>query len=317
MLVQSIPQTLGALLIGGLFATLLAGVVNLQSVFYFRTYQKDPLPVKLLVLGVWLLDNLHTAFIWAGLWFFLVQNYGAEDRDRIPWCIALTLIITALVTFLVHCFFAHRIFLLSKKNWSMILPILALTLLRLAASSVSTREMLRYRSFDIFKLKAGWIFTLGLSVSSAVDILITGLLVYLFGKSRTEAGRFNLILDKLILYGLETGSLTCLGTIITMLLWVTTPRNLVFLGLHVVITKLYANSLLVHLNTRNHIQLGRSYCSCEQQKDRPVLFLEPRSPKSPRNFSAGLSDKVLPELQINVQTQTNVRYDGVSIASSK
>ncbi|KAF7334288.1 hypothetical protein MSAN_02390400 [Mycena sanguinolenta] len=137
MLVQSVPQTLGALLIGGLFATLLAGVVNLQTIFYFRTYQKDPLPVKVLISVVWLLDSLHTAFIWAGLWFFLVQNYGAQDRDRIPWCIAFTLIITALVTFLVHCFFAHRIFLLSKKNWFM----LVLTLLRLSASSVSTWEI--------------------------------------------------------------------------------------------------------------------------------------------------------------------------------
>ncbi|KAJ6520559.1 hypothetical protein C8R45DRAFT_1205500 [Mycena sanguinolenta] len=328
-----IPQTLGALLIGGLFATLFAGVVNLQTVFYWRTYQKDPLPLRTLIFAVWALDNLHTSFIWAGLWDCLISNYGLHDKvDSIPWCIALTVIITALVTFLVHCFFAHRIFLLSKKNWFMTLPILALTLLRLVAASVSTWEIyvhlsppsafpsylsrLHYRSFNMFRLKARWIFTLGLSVSSAVDILITGLLVYMFRKNRTGTGRLNRTLDKLILYGLETGSLTCLGTIVTMLLWVITPKNLIFLGLHVVIAKLYANSLLVTLNTRNHIHDSRFNASSDKDHA-PVIFLEPHVSKGHGNFSDGPSDKVPQELQINVQTQTNVRYDGESIASFK
>ncbi|KAF7340914.1 hypothetical protein MSAN_02076300 [Mycena sanguinolenta] len=266
---SDIPQTLGALLIGGLFATLFAGVVNLQTVFYWRTYQKDPLLLKVLIFTVWVLDNLHTSFIWAGLWSCLIQNYGLQDRvDYIPWCISLTVVITALVTFLVHCFFAHRIFMFSKKNWFMTSPILALTLLRLVAASIINTDL-----------------------------------------------SLNRILDKLILYGLETGSLTCLGTIITMLLWVMTPKNLIFLGLHVVITKLYANSLLVTLNTRNHIQVGRLNGSSDQSKDLgPVIFLEHHVPKSPGTRLNGLSDKVPP---INVQTQTSVRYDGDSIASSK
>ncbi|KAJ7180978.1 hypothetical protein C8R46DRAFT_1211266 [Mycena filopes] len=233
-----IPKTLGALLIGGLFATLLGGMVNIQTMFYYRSYKQDPRPVKCLIFAVWVLDNIHTGFIWGGLWFALIQHYGEHEKiDSIPWCIAFTVVITALVTFLVHCFFAHRIFLLSRKNWVMPLPVLALTLLRLAASAVSTSEMYHYGSYDLFREHARWIFTLGLSVSSLVDLLITGLLIYLFQKNRTGTGRLNHVIDKLILYGLETGSLTCVGTITAMLLWVITPRNLIFLGLHVVIGK--------------------------------------------------------------------------------
>ncbi|KAJ6520552.1 hypothetical protein C8R45DRAFT_1086403 [Mycena sanguinolenta] len=330
-----IPQTLGALLIGGLFATLFAGVVNLQTIFYWRTYQKDPLPTKVLIFAVWVLDNLHTSFIWAGLWYCLIHNYGMQNKvDSIPWCIALTVIITALVTFLVHCFFAHRIYLLSKKNWFMTLPILALTLLRLVAASVSTWEIyvhlsppvafpsclsrLRYRSFDMFRLKARWIFTLGLSVSSGVDVLITVLLVYLFRKNRTGTGRFNHVLDRLMLYGLETGSLTCLGTIITMLLWVITPKRLIFLGLHVVITKRTFFLVFIAAKLKVECRIGRSNASSDQHKEHnPVIFLEHRAPKSHGTLPDGLSDKMAPELQINVQTQTNVRYDGESIASFK
>ncbi|KAJ7631644.1 hypothetical protein DFH06DRAFT_1223714 [Mycena polygramma] len=312
-----IPRTVGALLVGGLFASLLAGIVNLQAVLYYRSYKtRDPVLIKLLVLGVWLLDNLHTGLIWGGLWDYLIQNYAVPDRvDSIPSCIALTVVITAIVTFLVHCFFAHRIFLLSKRDWFMTLPVLALTLLRLVAASVSTWKMLHYRSFDLFRQHARWIWTLGLAVSSAVDILIAGLLVYLFQKNRTGSGRFNHVLDKLILYGLETGSLTCLGTIIAMLLWVTPPDNLIFLGVHVVIGKLYSNSLLVTLNTRKNIQPRPRTCTCNEQRT-PVLYLEPRTQKVSGQYLDGPS-KAHADLEINVETQTNVHYDGASIASSK
>ncbi|KAJ7650011.1 hypothetical protein FB45DRAFT_1075916 [Roridomyces roridus] len=308
----NIPKTLGALLIGGLFASLLGGTVNLQTVSYFRAYQKDRVSVKTLISVIWFLDNLHTAFIWASLWLCLIQNYGQEDLvDSIPWCIALTVMITAVVTFLVHCFFAHRIFLLSKKNWFITLPVLALTLLRLVAASVSTWEMLHYRSFTLFRIHGRWIFTLGLAVSSAVDILITVFLVYLFRSNRTESGRFNYIFDKLIRYGLETGSLTCLGTVVTMSCWVTQPQNLIFLGLHVVIGKLYATSLLVTLNYRVGMTMSRASCSqCDQRA--PVLFLESRHQKTnSRGYLAGGPSRKIPtELQISVETRTSVQFDG-------
>ncbi|KAJ7146427.1 hypothetical protein C8R44DRAFT_757427 [Mycena epipterygia] len=320
MSTPNIPRTLGALLIGGLFASLLSGVVNLQAMLYSRSYKKDPPRVKSLVFFVWLLDTLHTGFIWGGLWYSLIEYYGERNKvDWIPWCIAITVILTALLTFLVHCFFAHRIFLLSKRNWFMTLPVLALTLLRLVAASVSTWEMLHYHSFALFRLHARWIFTLGLSVSSAVDILITVLLVYLFQSNKTETGRLNHVIDKLIVYGLETGSLTCIGTIVSMLCWVITPQILVFLGLHFVIGKLYANSLLVTLNTRKHIHPDRSTCSCTDQRS-PVVFLEPRTQKAlAGRYMDGPSTtgKIPTDLQINVQTQTNVQYDARSMASFK
>ncbi|KAJ7207505.1 hypothetical protein GGX14DRAFT_698182 [Mycena pura] len=306
----SLPSTLGAVLIGGLFASMLGGMVNLQSMLYYRSYKKDPSPIKSLVLAVWLLDNLHTAFIWAALWIVLIQRYGNQDTDHIPWCISLTVITTAVVTVLVHCFFAHRVFLLSKRNLFMTVPVLALTLLRLVAATVSTWEMLHYRSFLMFRTHALWIFTLGLSVSSVVDILITSLLVYLFRTNRTGTGRFNHIIDKLILYGVEAGSITCLGTILSMIFWIIPPHNLVFLGIHVVIGKLYANSLLATLNTR---ESTRHHGSGQRA---PVVYFERRPQFSTSDPSSKHSVEVA-DLQINVETRTNIQYDGGSVASSK
>ncbi|KAJ7146502.1 hypothetical protein C8R44DRAFT_864262 [Mycena epipterygia] len=305
MSVPDIPTTMGALLIGGFFASVLSGIVNIQTLYYFTTYKSDTMGVKFLVFGVWGLDTLHTAFIWAAMWEYLIGNYGDTSKiDFIPWSIALTVILTAIVTFFVHCFFAHRILLLSKKNILMASPVVILAIVRLAAASVSTWEMFHYQSYDLFKLHARWIFTLGLSVSSTVDIVITVLLFILFQSSRPDAGHLNHIIDKLMLYAFETGSLTCvvssIGTIISMICWVAMSQNLIFLGLHFVIGKLYANSLLVTLNTRENIRRARSTSSGERG---PVLFLDTR-PR--RGSSKGPAD-----LQISVQT--SVQYDRPSI----
>ncbi|KAJ7292562.1 hypothetical protein C8J57DRAFT_1490070 [Mycena rebaudengoi] len=324
----SVPETLGAMLLGGFFASLLSGVVNVQTVLYYRTYKTDPTGIKVLVLCVWALDNLHTAFIWNGLWGGLINNYGDGSRiDHIPWCAPLEyiIILTALVTFMVHCFFANRIFRLSRNNWYMTLPVVLLALLRLGSASVSTWEMYTFPSTLI--VHAFWIFTLGLSVSSAVDVLIAGFLIHLFQSSRTDAGKYlNRVIEKLMIYAFETGSLTCLGTVISMIC----ARSLSFpqcKGLHFVIGKLYANSLLVTLNTRENIRRARSTTSNTED---PVLFLDTRPQKSSMPYfvrppastqlgckcnltyverQGGPSQKVPTELQVNVETSTSVQFD--------
>ncbi|KAJ7641961.1 hypothetical protein FB45DRAFT_786088 [Roridomyces roridus] len=274
-----IPTTLGALLIGGFVATMFSGVVTLQTLWYSRAYKSDPKPLKSLVLSVWLLDTIHTALIWAAVWDCLIGDYGSfSSVDHIPWPIPLTVILTAILTFLIHCFLAHRIFMLSGRNYFMALPVLILAVVRVVSASVTTQQMEQYGSYTEFKAHAFWLFTLGLSVSSAVDILITALLSYLLQSTRPTANRLNAMVNKLTVAAFETGALTCVGTIASMICWVSMPSNLIFLGLHFVISKLYATSLLVTLNIRKNIletdlesESTRPYTSPAGQ-DNPVIF---------------------------------------------
>ncbi|KAJ7894553.1 hypothetical protein B0H13DRAFT_2339182 [Mycena leptocephala] len=299
---MSVPTNFGALLIGALFASVLAGICNLQTVHYYRSYMKDPTRVKALVFGVWLLDNVHTGFIWGGLWYFLIGNYGEPDKiDRIPWQVygkglKLIVLLTALITILVHCFLAHRIFMLSNKNWFMTTPVLVLTLFRLACACGKFHSRYYLQSKKLFAYMAifrptttdyvKWIFTLGLAVSSAVDVLIAGLLVYLFRSNRTRSGRFNHVLDKLILYGLESGSLTCIGTI-TSLSCSQYPEETT--GKKKYGEIIFCTSLF---STYDHQLTNLSQL-------------------------AAPSSKVTTELQVDVQTQRSVPYDTNSGSSSK
>ncbi|KAF8801767.1 hypothetical protein BYT27DRAFT_7197758 [Phlegmacium glaucopus] len=251
MVAIDIPKTFGALLIGGLFASLLSGFVVIQVIVYFKLYPEDHRRLKTLVLVVWLLDTGHTIAIWLSVWGYFIDSYGdAAEIDNIHKSLALSVIIPAMLTFLVHIFYAHRIFMLSRRNYILTLPIIILAILRLVSASTTTAFMLKLHTFTLFKRDVRWIFTTGLALSTSVDILITTSLCVLLQSSRTGLEKSNVIIDSLIMYTFETGALTCAGTIASMLCWSIIPNNLVFMGLHFVIGKLYANSLLVTLNTR-------------------------------------------------------------------
>jgi hypothetical protein len=272
-----IPKTFGALLVGGLFASLLSGFVVTQVIVYFKLYPADRARLKILVLAIWCLDTCHTICIWLSLWSYFIENYGnLPEINMIHWSLALSVLFPAILTFLVHIFFAHRIFMLSKRNYILTVPIVILAVLRLVSASVTTAFMLRLHTFSRFKQDVRFIFTTGLALSTTVDVIITASLFVLLQTSRTGMATLDVIIDTLIRYTFETSSLTCAGTIASMLCWTIIPGNLVFMGLHFVIGKLYANSLLVALNTRETIRRARSQGS----GDHGVRVLpEPRRPK--------------------------------------
>jgi len=148
--------------------------------------------------------------------------------------------------------------MLSKRNYLLTIPIVVLAILRLVSACVTTAFMLHLGTFTTFRADVRFIFTTGLALSTAVDVIITASLFFLLNTSRTGAATLDAIINALIRYTFETSTLTCAGTIASMLCWSIIPDNLIFMGLHFVIGKLYANSLLVTLNTREVIRRSRS-----------------------------------------------------------
>jgi hypothetical protein len=318
-----ISSTFGALLIGSLVAVCLSGVVTVQSFVYMKLYSNDATPTKSIVGVVWSLDTLHTGFVCASVWYYLIESFGEVDRiNNIPWSLALTIAITAILTFLVHCFFVHRIYKLSNNRWHFAGPIAVLAFFRLMAACVTTSEMMRIKTFSGFAAQFKWVFTLGLALSSAVDIGITGILCYKLRSSRTTSSSMNQILDSLVIYTFENGSLTSAATVISMMCWLLMPHNRIFLGIHFGIGKLYANSLLATLITRKRFRRGRASMS---QNALPVVFstdFEAATP-SHSHLTLGHISRIVSfrstfdrtktkkpaNLQINVQREFETTFD--------
>jgi len=171
------------------------------------------------------------------------------------------------------------------------------------------------KSFKEFAQQFRWVFTLGLALSSAADVLITITLCFKLRSNRTGSISMDNVIDSLVLYTLETGSLTGAGTVLSMICWLTMPYNRLFLALHFIIAKLYASSLLATLNTRKQLSDSRMKTTPSGGQVLPVIFPEfsGGSRKTHRKQSSGSefsqNTMVEPKLQINVQQTIDTRLD--------
>ncbi|TFK35329.1 hypothetical protein BDQ12DRAFT_635230, partial [Crucibulum laeve] len=291
---MNIPESHGALLIGVLFAIGFSGIVSVQTILYFRLYPlQDTKGLKSLVLFVWILDFCHSGFICAAIWDYFIINFGnAPEIDFIPFTLCLLYHLNFCA---VHSFFAHRIYLLSNKNWYITSPVVSSRVLKCEYSSASFFLFLRLfrmklQSLSIFRERFTWVFSVGLALSSTADIWVTLSLFFLLRSSRSRSLSLDHIIDSLILYTLEIGTLTSLVTVISMIFWVAMHKNLIFLAFHVTIEKLYANSFLAALNTRQGLRYGTRHTSnnvinLEELRHHPSLSFN-------RRVDGGLSQQV-------------------------
>ncbi|OSD01128.1 hypothetical protein PYCCODRAFT_1468825 [Trametes coccinea BRFM310] len=270
---KALEHSMGAVLVGSLVALFLSGAVWMQVFLYIQLYPRDRPRIKFMVFLVWVLDTIHSAMAITANWQYLILHFGDWDIiDSITWSIATTVALTALITFFVHCFFIHRIHTLSRQNLYIAVPLVALALVRLVSALISTSEMIRLNSFAQFVYRYDYVFTIGLSTAASLDILIAGALCYFLRRGRSGFSGMDKIVDAITLYTIENGLLTCITTVVSLICWVSMPTNLIFLGLHFAISKLYANSLLATLNARKSLLNKSQGSSAERDHPLPILF---------------------------------------------
>ncbi|KAK7685661.1 hypothetical protein QCA50_011005 [Cerrena zonata] len=164
---------------------------------------------KFMVSLIWILDLLHTVMICVTNWLYLIQNFGSyEISHTIVWSVAVTICVTAILTFIVHGFFVHRIFSVSDGNWFISVPIVILATGRLAFALLTTTKMLTIGTFAAFVEDFTWSFTLGLCLATAADILITAALCWYLNRNRTGFSNMDSVIDSITLYTIENGLLT-------------------------------------------------------------------------------------------------------------
>ncbi|KAI0652746.1 hypothetical protein C8Q79DRAFT_118910 [Trametes meyenii] len=269
---KALEHSMGAVLVGSLIALFLSGAVCMQVFLYCQLYPRDRARIKFMVFLVWLMDTIHSGMAITSNWVYLIVHFGDWDNmDDITWSIATSVALTALNTFFVHCFFTHRIYTLSRQNLYVTIPLVTLALVRLVSALISTAEMIRLKSFSQFVDQYAYVFTIGLSTAASTDIFIAGGLCYFLRRGRSGFTGMDKIVDAITLYTIENGMLTCITTIVSLVCWVTMSTNLIFLGLHLAISKLYANSLLATLNARKSL-LNKSQGSSDRDHPLPVIF---------------------------------------------
>ncbi|ETW81862.1 hypothetical protein HETIRDRAFT_427125 [Heterobasidion irregulare TC 32-1] len=241
--IVDVRMSLGAVFIGCIIAIALSGVMAAQTfLFYFRMFPEDPMRIKVMNPYIEvvspgirrLLDFVHACLMCSATWNYLILNFGDPAiLDHIPGTLASTVALTAAVSFIVHLFFSHRVLRLSKNNWYITAPLVLLAFMRLASAiGMLSRFLDQWSS----------IFTLGLCLSSVLDVLIAFSLCFFLQISRTGFGSMDHVIDMIMLYTFNNGALTWWS--FKRVPFLAMRHNLVWLALYFAISKLYANSLL-------------------------------------------------------------------------
>ncbi|KAM5535255.1 hypothetical protein V8D89_011061 [Ganoderma adspersum] len=317
---RELAESMGAVLIGSLIGLFLSGAVAMQAFLYYQLYPRDILQLKLMVLLIWVIDALHSIMTIIANWKYLIGRFGDWSTiDDITWPIAVSIAFTASITFFVHCFFIHRIFNqtnarpVSRKNYYITIPLLMLALMRLISTSEMPRtdgahvpvRRIRIKSYSGFVHGYAYVFTIGLTSAASLDVFITVALCYYLRRGRSPFGSMDRIIDSITLYTIENGMLTCITTIASLICWLTMPTNLIFLGLHFAISKLYANSFLATLNARKSL-LNKSTGSSGDHP-MPVLF-----PSSFQRRATGMGpwpQRSQTETRLQVTVEKTVHHD--------
>ncbi|KAJ7215952.1 hypothetical protein GGX14DRAFT_696414 [Mycena pura] len=258
---QGIPpldDTLGAIIIGAVVGTFLFGIMTLQMFSYYRRYPDDTLALKMLVGAVWLAELGHSISLWHALYQITITFYGQlphilDPPNSMPF----TLQFASLINLMVQTFFAIRIHALSKR---LLIPIISslLTVTRFAFNIVMLVEFLGSDGFAVMETKLRWVMLCVSVIGPAVDVLTASALIFYLWRMRSETlllQRTRRTIDTLILWSLETTSVTC-ATGILQLIFFISMDNLVWMTFFLLQPKLFSNSLLAHLNGRTRFRTG-------------------------------------------------------------
>ncbi|KAF8507923.1 hypothetical protein JB92DRAFT_2815042 [Gautieria morchelliformis] len=253
---STLDLTLGALEIPILISSVLYGVTCLQAFLYTVTERSfgDPRWVQVMVGLVWLLETGHTVFTWILLYSYTVTNFGDPSVVfSTPWSLGYSYVFTAALGSIVQTFFAYRIYILTGRR---IIPIISWCAAASRLATGTALAILTTSSHGIldFTARFSWLETAHLTVDVATDALITTSLCYHLLRHTAVSKPTRRVVHRLVLYTVETGLATSTCAVATIICSRVQASNLVGLGFVMIYPRLFANSLLAALNSRQGLR---------------------------------------------------------------
>ncbi|KAJ7664521.1 hypothetical protein DFH06DRAFT_1470858 [Mycena polygramma] len=248
------PLLVGYLLHWGLFAAL-----SLQLYLYYQAFPNDRKSTKLLVYGVFLIEAAQTGIVTNAAFDTFAYGFGnvaALTDMHLSW---LTIpIMSAIVATIGQTFYAYRVWVLSK---GVVIPIgiVVVSVVSTICGIITGALTSRGATINVITTNKTISTMLGiwLAASAANDILIAICMTYYLMKSSTGIRQTNVLISKLVRLTIETGTITALFAIISLILWFGFPGEAYYTCPTSLMAKLYSNTMMVVLNARIKINGGR------------------------------------------------------------
>ncbi|KAF8177934.1 hypothetical protein K438DRAFT_1978250 [Mycena galopus ATCC 62051] len=247
----------GPLFIGTFLTWALLGSLTIQLYDYHNTSRRsDRVAIQILVYGVFIVELLQTSLITHSNWVTLIAKWGntAAIADT-PWSSTTTPVINGFVAACVQCFFAWRIWTLSRTTVARATTalIVAVAAMQLAASAAVTGEYTLLnrdysRLLSVSRAAETWL--AGSLVCDSV-IAIAMVIILIQAQHRSRFKSTETILNRLIINTIETGAITAGLALIELILFHVYPSDFYHVTLEYVLGRMYSNVLLASLNGRH------------------------------------------------------------------
>ncbi|KAK0203021.1 hypothetical protein DFS33DRAFT_1344347 [Desarmillaria ectypa] len=242
----------GAVFFGNLFNWGLFGCLVVQIYFYYLNCSTDRLVIRGLVAFTLALEIVQTILVTHDAFITFCSQWGTPSALLRVGYIWLTLpIFGSLMSFVAQSFYAWRLRLLAKTFW---LPaiIVLISLIQFIAGIITGVIVIGIN--DVRELSKSFeVASVWLAGTALCDVIIAGSMVFFLSKSKTGFHRTDMLLTRITIITLETGLASAAVATLDMILFLKFRDENWHLCTAIMLSKLYANSLLVVLNSRRRI----------------------------------------------------------------
>ncbi|KAJ7467551.1 hypothetical protein FB451DRAFT_1258836 [Mycena latifolia] len=253
-----IVEVSGPLLLAHLAHWGLFGALSVQLYLYYQAFPNDRPFTKCLVYGVYVIELVDMILVTRDA--FEAFGYGFGDvsaltKINLGWLDIP--IMSGLVSFIAQSFYAYRIYVLSK-SWFIPVLIVVVSLVSSVGAflagifTLEANNFARLNTTKFFAASGVW-----WGASALSDMIIAICMTYYLSKHITGFRETRALVSKLMRLTLETGSLTALVAMINFAIFYAVPSRTYYLTPTTLMPNLYANCILVVLNSRCQIVGGR------------------------------------------------------------
>jgi len=241
------------MLIGVIISAALYGVCALQALIYFIKYKRDSWFLKTLVSITVLFDSIHIVFITHTVYYYLVSNFHAEERlEFVTWSVIMEALFTGVNGAIVQTFYAYRVWCLSR-SYVITSVILFLILATVGSGTAWVIMGMQIRTYKELLHISPLTITIN-ALSTTVDVIIASSLCLLLNRARTGFKKSDTIINRLIIFVVNTGVLTTCCAISSLISLVVSPKSLIYASFYFCIGRFYTNSFLATLNARQSLK---------------------------------------------------------------
>ncbi|TCD61122.1 hypothetical protein EIP91_009018 [Steccherinum ochraceum] len=272
-------DTTGALLVGPLVTTFLYGFSTLQTYIYFTRHTSDKVEMKLWVAFIWIVDTTQAILVCYGIYFWVQglpkpEGNGFSDKGKRtmeassgmnvsvdstysrsckPSSIR-HIIAQLLIAFSVQCFFVKQTFQLSrdKQRYWLLGGLGALVATHLGSEAIVTDDLPTNSQSKKPLVKLILPSVMPYTIAAVLsDLCIAVTLILLLRRRRSDVMEtMNSVIDKVVNYVLTRCLLVTIAAIVRLITFAALPNANWFIAIDFMMGKIYSNSFLAMLNSR-------------------------------------------------------------------